>query len=49
MKDIYEILENRKEAMLDEEYYNIQEGYDDLCKLENEIVVTLEVLVYYNP
>lgn len=49
MKDIYEILENRKEAMLDEEYYNIQEGYDELCILENEIVVTLEELVYNNP
>lgn len=49
MKDIYEIFESRKEILIDEEYYNIQEGYDELIILEKETCVTLEELVYNNP
>lgn len=35
--------------MFDEEYYNLQESYDELLILEKETCVTLEDLVYNNP
>lgn len=35
--------------MIDEEYYNLQESYDELLILEKETCVTLEELVYNNP
>lgn len=49
MRNIYDILNERQEALLDDEYESIQEGYNEVLLLEQETCVTLEELVYNNP
>ena len=49
MRNIYDIFESRQEDLLDAEFEQIQEGYEDILILEKQAVVTLESLVYNNP
>jgi hypothetical protein len=49
LRNIYDILNERQEDMLDIEYEGIQEGYDEVILLDKSICVTLEELVYNNP
>ena len=49
MRNIYDIFESRQEDLLDKEYNEIQEGYEEILIIEKQPVITLENLVYNNP
>ena len=49
MRNIYDIMNERQEQMLDNEFFEIQEGYDEVLLLDEAPCVTLEQLVYNNP